>query len=203
MKFMVFSKGSTPAVMTRLYSESAKWKDMVIFKDASAFPESEQLLYELIWANTSLRYHLLMKTEEHYYVRIKDIIDKIDHLPRNVYVFWGHLIVGEQDQLRFSEPRWFLCDYFIQHPDLSGYIISEALVQRLLMQANYLEMYNNEAMGLSVWLLPFSDVHWKHDEQFGGKIHRRREDRRELVVFATSGALDMAEVHKWLQTTAG
>lgn len=199
VKFMVFAKGSTSAVLTRLVNESAQQKDVVIFKDANFFPESERLLYELIWANASTCFHLLMKTEEHYYVRIKDILAKIDQMPRTVNVFWGHLIVGEQNRLRFSEPQWFLCDHVIKHPDLSGYIISEAIVQRLLMQANYLELYNNEAVGLSVWLTPFDDIHWKQDEQFGGgSVRRGGEERRGLVVFATSGVVDMVEVHKWL-----
>ena len=200
VRFMVFEKGSSPSLVDKLYNESAEWKDVVIFKSADSSLHTEKLLYELLWANWSLSYHYLMKTDENYYISIDRIVNAMDSFPKDVNVFWAYMVSERRnkDLVRHSEPRWFLCDHLIKYPRSGAYIISQPLVQRLVLQANYLELYNNEGVGLSVWLSPFNDVYWKHDERFDTEVGRPRGYRSGSVVFATSSASDMVKVHKLL-----
>lgn len=47
-----------------LETESETHKDLAIFPESSALPESEHLLYQLGWAEDTLSYHYLLRTKD-------------------------------------------------------------------------------------------------------------------------------------------
>ena len=47
-----------------LKEEAQQFRDMAIFPESAALPESEHLLYQLGWAQATFSYHYLLRTKD-------------------------------------------------------------------------------------------------------------------------------------------
>ena len=57
-----------PLRMQQLEKESTAHRDLAVFPDSAALPESEHLLYQLGWAQRTFSYHFLLRTKDRYYL---------------------------------------------------------------------------------------------------------------------------------------
>ena len=200
VRFMIPVRGLSYESLTALTSESVAHKDMATFLEVSEYPQSEKLLYEFLWSEQNVRYNYIMKTREDYYVRIEELLHDVRRIKKHRNVYWGYFEAqkGPGHSGKHPEPEWFLCDQFVRYAHSGGYIISRDLVRRVIGQAEYLQLYNNEDVGLAIWLSPYSDVEWRHDTRFDTEIGNSRGCQNSFVVFPTENALEMVAKHKRL-----
>lgn len=55
-----------PLRMQQLEKESTAHRDLAVFPDSAALPESEHLLYQLGWSQRTFSYHFLLRTKDRY-----------------------------------------------------------------------------------------------------------------------------------------
>ena len=198
--FTVAEKNLKLEALKELSEESAMYQDMVVFRGVSAHPEGEKLLYQLLWAEQNMHYTNLLKTKDSFYVRLEELLHDVRRLKTNSKVYWGYFEGHTQPRggSKYPEPEWFLCNKFVRYAHSGGYVLSHALVKRLLEQAEYLHLYNNEDVALSTWLSPYSDVYLKHDIRFDTEVGNSRGCNNNLLVFPVENSLLMVEQHRRL-----
>ena len=62
--FFVCVKVCVPFRLLLLKEEAEQYRDMAIFPESAALPESEHLLYQLGWAQATFSYHYLLRTKD-------------------------------------------------------------------------------------------------------------------------------------------
>ncbi len=196
--FTITEKGQPLEVVTELSVESAKYQDMVVYRGVSDCPESERLLYQLLWSEQNVQYKHILRTRDNFYVRVEELLHDVRRITKNTSVYWGYFDGRQRpgQSTKLPEPEWFLCNTFVRFAHSGGYIISRQLVRRLLGQAEYLQLYNNEDVALSIWLSPYSDVEWRHDPRFDTEEGRPRGCRNDYLVFPVNSTLALVKVHK-------
>lgn len=188
-----------------LDDESANHKDMVVLTDSAITPESELLLFEMVWSTQKYRYQYLMKTRDNMYIQIDKLNKQVLHelLEKKLNSYLGYF-EGNKDPKtndRLPEPDWFLCDQFIRYAHSGGYILSRVLVDRLLSQAKFLHPYNNEDIALGTWLSPFKDIDFAHNIDFDTEVGKPRGCNNKLIVFQPADNEEMSVVAKRLEAT--
>lgn len=128
-------------------------------------------------------------------MRLPEIVNELQHTDLTSHIYWGYFEGNRPAKKRWSgkraEPDWFLCNKFIRFAHSGGYIISQSLVHRLLMAADYLQLYQNEDIGLATWLAPFGDVTWKHDVRFDTDLGQSRGCLNSFLIFPANSCMDM------------
>ena len=205
VRFAVPGMGISSYYLNALKEESAMHKDMVVLSDSSDKPESESLLFELIWATQNYNFAYLMKTRDNMYIRINQLIKNVlkELVEKKPKAYLGYF-EGNGDPRgneKLPEPDWFLCDHFIRYAHSGGYILSDVLVKRLLSQAKFLHPYNNEDVAMGTWLSPFKDVELMHNIYFDTAIGKPRGCNDELIVFQPTKDEPLPVVHKRLAAT--
>lgn len=188
-----------------LNGEGGKYKDMVVLTDSSDKPESETLLFELIWAAQKFKFKYVLKTRDNMYIRIsqlyRDVVRSIIEKKSNAYLGYFEGNTDPKANYKLPEPDWFLCDHFIRYAHSGGYILSEVIVKRLLFQAKFLHPYNNEDVAMGTWLSPFKDIELIHNIYFDTDIGKPRGCNNDLIVFQPAKDEPLSVVHKRLATT--
>lgn len=180
-----------------LSHESAQHRDMVVFRGVADHPESERLLYQLLWAEQNVQYKHILRTQDSFYVRLEELLHDVRRIQRNRNVYWGYFDGHRQPgKGKLPEPEWFLCNSFVRFAHSGGYVISSELVERILSQAEYLQMYNNEDVALSLWLSPYNDVEWKHDPRFDTEIGKSRGCKNNYLISPANSSIAMVELHR-------
>ena len=162
---------------------------MFIYCPSFPFPPSPSLLLPSL----SLRF----------YVRLEDIVDELHGtFPPQSNLYWGYFEGSRGARHRWRgkhpEPDWFLCDRFIRFAHSGGYIISQALAQRLVRAADYLQLYANEDIAMATWLSPFRDVTWQHDVRFDTDPGQSRGCQDSFLIFPVDSPRDMLGRHQRL-----
>ncbi len=196
--FTITEKDLPVHVLVELSQESARYRDMVVFRGIASSLGSECLLYQLLWADHNIQYKHLLRTRDSFYVRVEELLHDIRRVQRNVY--WGYFAGRQQpgEGTKAPEPEWFVCNSFVRFAHSGGYVISRPLVGRLLAQAEYLQLYNNEDVAVGLWLTPYSDVKWRHDPRFDTEVGASRGCRNDYLVLPVNNALAMVELHRWV-----
>lgn len=205
VRFAIPGMGLSAQKMTSLKEESATFKDVVVLSDSSEKPESEMLLFELLWATQRYKFTYIMKTRDNMYVRINQLYNNVlkDLIEGKSNAYLGYFEGnGDPKALnKLPEPDWFLCDHYIRYAHSGGYILSEILVKRLLSQAKFLHPYNNEDVAMGTWLSPFKDVDLIHNIYFDTELGKPRGCNDKLIVFQPAKDEPLSVVHKRLAAT--
>ena len=69
--------------------------------------------------------------------------------------------------------EWFLCDHYLPYAMGGGYVISSDLIHRVAVNADGIQLYNNEDVSVGVWLSPFI-AERRHDKRFNTGENARR-----------------------------
>ena len=204
VRFTIPGLGVSSSQLNNLNQESTKFKDMAVLTESSDQPESETLLFEMIWSTQKHKYQYLMKTTDSMYIRISklnsQVLQELVSKQLNAYLgyFEGNGDPKKND--RRPEPDWFLCDHFIRYAHSGGYILSRVLVDRLLAQAKFLHPYNNQDIAVGTWLSPFKDIDLVHNIYFDTEIGKPRGCNNDLIVFQPANE-EVSVVHKRLAAT--
>ena len=186
--------------LDRLIAENQLHQDMLIFRHMSALPESEVILFEMIWAEYNIAYSFLMKTRDNFYLHLPKILQEVEQLDRaKSNVYWGYFEGHRSPQFdgqKHKEPEWFLCDTYIRFAHSGAYVLSQNLVKRLVSQVLFLHPYVNEDVAMGTWLSPYDDIEWKHDVRFDSEIGNTRGCSSSFLVFQGSRNLDLNIVHQ-------
>ena len=205
--FSIPAKGVSSKQLALLEEESRMNKDMVVFLESNAIPESELLLFEWAWVARMFTFDYLLKVRDSMYVRLPllmtDIIKKLKERNSNTYLGYFEGNRNPKDSGKLDEPDWFLCDQFIRYAHSGGYILSEKLVTRLLHQAKFLHPYNNEDVALGTWLSPFNDIDWIHETRFDTETGKARGCKNNNLIFQTENHADMVIRHHKLIQNSG
>lgn len=203
--FSVAAKGLAAGKLNELVEESRRFNDVVVFPESKVLPESEHLLYQLFWAEQAVDYQYLLKTKDRFYVRLEELLHELRQERENTNIYWGYFEGNRWAQQRWSgkhpEPDWFLCNKFIRFAQSGGYVVSRALIQRLLRAADYLHLYQNEDVSLATWLAPFADVVWKHDVRFDTDVGLSRGCQNHYIIFPVNSRADMLQRHERLSSS--
>ena len=197
--FSIQAKGASSKELASLEEESRTHKDMVVFLESKAVPESEPLLFEWVWSMRTFTFDYLLKVRDVMYVRLPllmtDIVKSLKEKNSNTYLGYFEGNRDPKNSGKLDEPDWFLCDQFIRYAHSGGYILSEKLIKRLLHQAKFLHPYNNEDVALGTWLSPFNDIDWIHEPRFDTETGKARGCMNDNLIFQTEDHADMVVKH--------
>ena len=128
---------------------------------------TRKVLYIFQWADESLEFSYLLKCDDDSYIRLDAITRELNGRTSKKGLYWGYFN-GKQIPKwsgKFAERKWFLCDRYLPYALGGGYVISSDLIHRVSVNADGLQLYNNEDVSVGVWLSAFK-AERKHDSRF-------------------------------------
>ena len=192
--FVIPAKNIPLAVMEALLNESATHNDVIIFKDLDqSTPGSIQLLSYLHWSHRLYKFKYLLRTHAHFYIKVEKLTEKLMGVASEA-LYMGYF-VGNKNIDTEKDPSWFLCPTYVPHAHSGAYVLSTAIVERVLKHYLYLNYYANEGASLGLWLSPYSDVDMRHDVDFDSQLTQTRGCSHSFVTQFIARAEDMSVLH--------
>lgn len=146
------------------------------------------LLLSFKWIQNRFNFKYLLKVNDDSFAQIDIIFDSILK-PRNkdkaLYLGYFDGRASVKKFGKFNESNWFLCDRYLPYALSGGYIISSDLIEYIMTNLPYLQLYNSEDVSLGVWLSPLK-IERIHETRFDTESKSRGCSNNYLITHKQS-----------------
>ena len=169
VKFVIGTLDLPPSDLEVLMAEEHTHHDLLLLSHLkeSYHHLTRKVLYTFQWADENLKFSYLLKCDDDSYVRLNTMIQELARRTSKQSLYWGYF-TGRQNPRssgKWAENKWFLCDHYLPYAMGGGYVISSDLIHRVAVNADGIQLYNNEDVSVGVWLSSFN-AERKHDVRF-------------------------------------
>ena len=173
VKFSIGTLGLPPSEMDNLAAEEKVHGDLLLLENLHDTYSNltRKVLYSFLWADRHVNFSYLLKMDDDTFVFVDDLYNEAYCYYQNGInkLYWGHFKhkspVLKKPKSKWAEQNWFLCDHYLPYAIGGGYIISTDLIHKIAITSDYLQLYNNEDISVSVWLSAYKIVR-KDDGRF-------------------------------------
>ncbi|GIY64239.1 beta-1,3-galactosyltransferase 6 [Caerostris extrusa] len=167
--FFAVGSASLDAHQKTFYKkEHTEYEDLMILDSVSdSFSKLSGKLREVFrWLDKYADFTFVLKIDDDSFVRLDALYPQLMEQPHEK-LYWGFLDGQARVKTRgkWKERIWFLCDRYLPYAKGGGYILTSDLVHNIVLNSNYLSLYQNEDVALGTWLAPF-DIKRLHDSRF-------------------------------------
>ncbi|CAL1294966.1 unnamed protein product [Larinioides sclopetarius] len=151
-----------------MQKEHTEYDDLLILDTVNdSFSKLSGKLREILrWLDKYVDFTFLLKVDDDSFVRLDVLYSELTKQPHEK-LYWG-FFNGQarvKTKGKWKESNWFLCDRYLPYALGGGYIITSDLVHNVVLNSNYLTLYQNEDIALGSWLAPFN-IKRLHDPRF-------------------------------------
>ena len=173
VKFSIGTLGLSPSEMDNLAAEDKIHGDLLLLGNLHDTYRNltRKVLYSFLWADRNINYSYLLKTDHDSFVFVDDLYSEAYRFYQGGVnkLYWGYFNrnakVITNPKSKWAERDWFLCDHYLPYAFGGGYVISADLIHKIAITSNYLQLYNNEDISVSVWLSAYQ-IQRRGDKRF-------------------------------------
>ncbi|GFY68949.1 beta-1,3-galactosyltransferase 6 [Trichonephila inaurata madagascariensis] len=185
-----------------LLKEHTEYDDLLILDSVSdSFSKLSGKLRAIFrWLDKHVDFTFLLKVDDDSFVRLNALYSESIKQPHE-RLYWG-FFDGQarvKTKGKWKEHTWFLCDRYLPYAKGGGYLLTSDLVHIIVINSNYLSLYQNEDVALGTWLAPF-DIKRLHDHRFDTEFMSRGCFNTYFVTHKQSTSMMIAKFNNFIQT---
>lgn len=174
LRFVIGLLNLSEELKNDLNAESKKYKDLILLDNLldSYKNLTRKTMYTFIWASYHMRFLYLFKCDDDTYPHLGRMLYEL-HTRGSIHrLYWGFFLQNAPVRRtgKWRDKEWSLGKHYVKFAIGGGYIISSDLIDVLVNNALYLQLFTNEDVGVGLWLASF-DIERKHDLRFCRFFH--------------------------------
>lgn len=186
-----------------LTQEQSEHGDLILLPDLKEDYTNltRKVLHSFAWVDTHLNFSYLMKCDDDTFIILDTVLSELAARKLKQSYYWG-FFDGRATPKRsgkWTEKGWFLCDRYLPYALGGGYVLSADLVHRIAVNADGLQLYNNEDVSVGVWLSPY-EAERRHDVRFNTE-YVSRGCKNVYIVSHKQSVQDMLGKQRLLEST--
>jgi len=174
VRFVVGLLNLTNQVKSDLYAEQEKFHDLVLMEDLldSYKNLTRKTLYTFIWAAYNVNFLYLFKCDDDTYPQLERLLFELLERESTHRLYWGFFLQNAPVRRtgKWRDREWSLGKHYVKFAIGGAYIISSDLIDLVVNNAPYLQLFTNEDVAVGLWLASF-DIERKHDLRFCRFFH--------------------------------
>ena len=178
-----------------LYTEQEQYNDLLLLPELKeSFNNlTRKVLSSFVHINKLFSYQYLLKGDDDSFIRLDVLLHELSLRPSHTKYYWGFFDGRSVPKKagRYKESEWFVCDLYIPYALGGGYVLSNDLVSRMVVNSDGLQLYNSEDISVGLWLSGF-DIERKHDVRFDTE-YKSRGCHNDYLVSHKQSESDMIE----------
>lgn len=189
LRFVVGLANLSDEVKADLYAEERKFKDLVLLEDLldSYKNLTRKTLYTFVWAAYNMRFLYIFKCDDDTYPHLGRMLYEL-HSRDSIYrLYWGFFLQNAPVRRtgKWRDKEWSLGKHYVKFAIGGGYIISSDLIDLLVNNALYLQLFTNEDVAVGLWLASF-EIERRHDPRFCRFFHAQACTKDSIVALGVS-----------------
>ena len=189
LRFVVGLSNLSEEVKADLHTEEKKYNDLVLLEDLldSYKNLTRKTLYTFIWAAYNMRFLYLFKCDDDTYPHLGRMLYEL-HSRDSIYrLYWGFFLQNAPVRRtgKWRDREWSLGKHYVKFAIGGGYIISSDLIELLVNNALYLQLFTNEDVAVGLWLASF-EIERRHDPRFCRFFHAQACTKDSVVALGVS-----------------
>ena len=171
VKFVIGTLGLGDEDKKSLVTESEQYNDVLLLTDHidSYNNLTRKVLHMFVWADHSVNFSYLLKTDDDAFVRLDAIESELKARTSNESkpLYWGYSARDKipHKQGKWKEEHWDICKEYLPYVLGGGYVLSTELIHRVAISADGLVLYSNEDVSVGAWVSPYR-LELKDDTRF-------------------------------------
>jgi len=189
VRFVVGLLNLSDEVKNDLVIESQKYQDLVMMEDLldSYKNLTRKTLYTFIWAAYNIRFLYLFKCDDDTYPQLGRILYEL-HSRESIHrLYWGFFLQNAPVRRtgKWRDREWSLGKHYVKFAIGGAYIISSDLIDLLVNNALYLQLFTNEDVAVGLWLASFN-IERRHDVRFCRFFHAQACTKDSVMALGVS-----------------
>ena len=176
-------------VKSDLFAEQEKFHDLVLIEDLldSYKNLTRKTLYTFIWAAYNVNFLYLFKCDDDTYPQLERLLFELHGRESTHRLYWGFFLQNAPVRRtgKWRDRQWSLGKHYVKFAIGGAYIISSDLIDLLVNNALYLQLFTNEDVAVGLWLASF-DIERKHDLRFCRFFHAQECTKDSVMALGVS-----------------
>lgn len=189
VRFVVGLLNLSDEVKSDLIAENNKFQDLVILEDLldSYKNLTRKTLYSFIWAAYNMKFLYLFKCDDDTYPHLGRMLYELHSRGSIHRLYWGFFLQNAPVRRtgKWRDREWSLGKHYVKFAIGGGYIISSDLIDLLVNNALYLQLFTNEDVAVGLWLASF-DIERRHDVRFCRFFHSQACTKDSVIALGVS-----------------
>lgn len=189
LRFVVGLLNLSDDVRNDLIAEKNKYQDLVLIEDLldSYKNLTRKTLYTFIWAAYNMRFLYLFKCDDDTYPHLGRMLYELHSRGSIHRLYWGFFLQNAPVRRtgKWRDKEWSLGKHYVKFAIGGGYVISSDLIDLLVNNALYLQLFTNEDVAVGLWLASF-DIERRHDVRFCRFFHAQACSKDSVLALGVS-----------------
>lgn len=174
LRFVIGLVNLSDELKNDLIAESNKYQDLILLDNLldSYKNLTRKTLYTFTWVSYNMRFLYLFKCDDDTYPHLGRMLYELHSRGSTHRLYWGFFLQNAPVRRtgKWRDKEWSLGKHYVKFAIGGGYIISSDLIDLLVNNALYLQLFTNEDVAVGLWLASF-DIERKHDLRFCRFFH--------------------------------
>jgi len=189
VRFVVGMLNLSDEVKSGLLAEQEKFNDLVMIDDLldSYKNLTRKTLYTFIWAAYNVNFLYLFKCDDDTYPQLERTLFELHERPSAHRLYWGFFLQNAPVRRtgKWRDREWSLGKHYVKFAIGGAYIISSDLIDLLVNNVLYLQLFTNEDVAVGLWLASY-DIERKHDQRFCRFFHAQECTKDSMMALGVA-----------------